>query len=74
MNAAQQQFTQVADRINSGRSRLETLLARKRRETLKSMFEKLKSGFKGLVNKVTTTELKAENLNPILSEFKMSLC
>ncbi len=27
MNAAQQQFTQVAERINSGRSRLETLLA-----------------------------------------------
>jgi prefoldin alpha subunit len=26
MNSAQQQFTQVADRINSGRSRLETLL------------------------------------------------
>lgn len=41
--------------------------------TLEAMFEKLKSGFKGLVNKVTTTELKAENLNPILSEFKMSL-
>jgi fused signal recognition particle receptor len=41
---------------------------------LEAMFEKLKSGFKGLVNKVTTTELKAENLNPILSEFKMSLC
>jgi fused signal recognition particle receptor len=40
---------------------------------LEAMFEKLKSGFKGLVNKVTTTELKAENLNPILSEFKMSL-
>jgi len=38
------------------------------------MFEKLKSGFKGLVNKVTTTELKPENLSPILSEFKMSLC
>jgi len=37
------------------------------------MFEKLKSGFKGLVNKVTTTELKSENLKPILSEFKMSL-
>ena len=37
------------------------------------MFEKLKSGFKGLVNKVTTTELKAENLTPILSDFKMSL-
>jgi fused signal recognition particle receptor len=37
------------------------------------MFEKLKSGFKGLVNKVTTSELKSENLNPILSDFKMSL-
>ncbi|MGE5555414.1 MAG: signal recognition particle-docking protein FtsY [Methanocella sp.] len=37
------------------------------------MFEKLKSGFKGLVTKVTTTELKAENLTPILSDFKMSL-
>jgi hypothetical protein len=32
------------------------------------MFEKLKSGLKGLVNKVTTTELKSENLRPILSE------
>ncbi|MGA2385383.1 MAG: signal recognition particle-docking protein FtsY [Candidatus Bathyarchaeia archaeon] len=38
------------------------------------MFEKLKSGFKGLVNKVTTTEFKPENLTPILSDFKMSLC
>ena len=37
------------------------------------MFEKLKSGFKGLVNKVTTTELKAVSLHPILSEFKISL-
>jgi fused signal recognition particle receptor len=37
------------------------------------MFEKLKSGFKGLVTKVTTTELKPENLQPILSDFKMSL-
>src|SRR5450759_5699215 len=37
------------------------------------MFDKLKSGLKSLVSKVTTTELKAENLNPILSEFKMSL-
>lgn len=37
------------------------------------MFEKLKSGFKGLVTKVTTTELKAENLDPILEDFKMSL-
>jgi fused signal recognition particle receptor len=37
------------------------------------MFEKLKSGFKGLVTKVTTTELKAGNLQPILSDFKMNL-
>src|SRR4030065_24089 len=37
------------------------------------MFEKLKSGSKGLVSKVTTTELKTENLSPILSDFKMSL-
>jgi fused signal recognition particle receptor len=37
------------------------------------MFEKLKSGLKGLVSKVTTTELKSENLRPVLSDFKMSL-
>ena len=37
------------------------------------MFEKLKSGLKGLVTKVTTTELRAENLHPILSDFKMNL-
>jgi fused signal recognition particle receptor len=37
------------------------------------MFEKLKSGLKGLVNKVTTTELKTENLRPVLAEFKISL-
>jgi fused signal recognition particle receptor len=37
------------------------------------MFEKLKSGFKGLVTKVTTTELKPENLQSILSDFKMNL-
>jgi len=37
------------------------------------MFERLKSGLKGLVNKATTTELKAENLRPLLSEFKISL-
>jgi len=37
------------------------------------MFEKLKSGLKGLVTKVTTTELKAENLRPILSDFKINL-
>jgi len=37
------------------------------------MFEKLKSGLKGLVSKVTTTELKAQNLHPILADFKVSL-
>ncbi|MCW4005077.1 MAG: signal recognition particle-docking protein FtsY [Candidatus Bathyarchaeota archaeon] len=37
------------------------------------MFDKLKSGFKGLVTKVTTSELKPENLTPILSDFTMSL-
>ncbi|MDI6904847.1 MAG: signal recognition particle-docking protein FtsY [Candidatus Bathyarchaeia archaeon] len=37
------------------------------------MFERLKSGLEGLVNKVTTTKLKAENLRPVLSEFKISL-
>ncbi len=37
------------------------------------MFEKLKSGFKGLVSKVTTAELKPENLGPLLSDFKMTL-
>jgi fused signal recognition particle receptor len=37
------------------------------------MFEKLKSGLKGLVTKVTTVELKPENVRPILAEFKMNL-
>lgn len=37
------------------------------------MFEKLKSGFKGLVTKATTTELKAKNLSPILADFKTNL-
>jgi fused signal recognition particle receptor len=37
------------------------------------MFEKLKSGLKGLVTKVTTTELKAESLKPVLSDFKITL-
>ncbi len=37
------------------------------------MFDKLKSGFKGLVTKVTTTELKPENLSSLLSDFKMTL-
>lgn len=37
------------------------------------MFEKLKAGLNSLVNKITTTELKAEQLQPVLSEFKLSL-
>ncbi len=37
------------------------------------MFEKLKSGLKTLVTKVTTTELKAENLRPLLNDFKINL-
>jgi fused signal recognition particle receptor len=37
------------------------------------MFEKLKSGLKGLVTRVTTTELTPENVRPILSDFKMNL-
>jgi fused signal recognition particle receptor len=37
------------------------------------MFEKLKSGLKSLVTKVTTAELKAENLRPVLGDFKMTL-
>lgn len=37
------------------------------------MFEKLKSGLNGLVNKITTTELKAEKLRPVLSDFKLNL-
>lgn len=37
------------------------------------MFEKLKSGLNGLVNQITTTELKAEKLRPVLSDFKLNL-
>ena len=37
------------------------------------MFERLKSGLSSLINKITTTELKPENLHPILSEFKLNL-
>jgi len=37
------------------------------------VFEKLKAGLNNLINKVTTTELKAEKLQPILEEFKLSL-
>jgi len=37
------------------------------------MFDRLKSGLKGLVNKVTTTELKTDNIRPILADFKLTL-
>ena len=37
------------------------------------MFEKLKSGLSGLVNKITTTELKAKQLQQVLADFKLSL-
>jgi len=37
------------------------------------MFDKLRSGLKGLVTKVTKTELTTESLDPILSEFTMTL-
>jgi len=37
------------------------------------MFEKLKSGLSSLISRITTTELKPENLHPILSEFKLNL-
>ena len=37
------------------------------------MFEKLRKNIDDLVEKVTKTELKPENLNPILEEFKLTL-
>jgi fused signal recognition particle receptor len=37
------------------------------------MFDRLKSGLKGLVTKVTTTELTTKSLDPILSEFTLNL-
>jgi len=37
------------------------------------VFEKLKHGLSGLVEKIATTELKAENLRPILSDFRLNL-
>lgn len=37
------------------------------------MFRKLKQGFGGLVDKIVVTELKAEQLRPILQEFRLSL-
>lgn len=37
------------------------------------MFEKLRKGLSGVVNKIVTTELKAEKLRPILEDFKLNL-
>jgi len=37
------------------------------------MFKKLKEGLGSLINKVATTELKAERLRPILQDFKINL-
>ncbi len=37
------------------------------------MFEKLKEGLSGLVNKVATTELKPEQIKLLLSDFRLSL-
>jgi fused signal recognition particle receptor len=37
------------------------------------MFEKLKAGLSSLVGKITTTELKTKQLQPVLSDFKLSL-
>jgi fused signal recognition particle receptor len=37
------------------------------------VFEKLRKGLSGVVNKIVTAELKAEQLQPILEEFKLDL-
>jgi len=37
------------------------------------VFEKLRKGLSGLVNKVTTTELTADKIHPILGDFKLNL-
>jgi len=37
------------------------------------VFERLRKGLSNLVNKVTTTELKAEKLRPVLGDFKLNL-
>ncbi|MBE0511637.1 signal recognition particle-docking protein FtsY [Candidatus Bathyarchaeota archaeon] len=37
------------------------------------MFEKLRKGLSGVVNKIVITELKAEKLHPILEDFKLNL-
>jgi len=37
------------------------------------MFQRLREGLKGLVDKVATTQLKAEQIRPILQDFKLNL-
>lgn len=37
------------------------------------MFEKLRKGLSGLVNKITTTELTGEKIHPVLGDFKLNL-
>ncbi|KPV62887.1 MAG: Signal recognition particle 54 kDa protein [Candidatus Bathyarchaeota archaeon BA2] len=37
------------------------------------MFEKLRKGLSGAINKIVTTELKVEQLRPILEDFKLNL-
>jgi len=37
------------------------------------VFDKLRKGLSGLVNKITTTELTADKLRPILGDFKLNL-
>jgi fused signal recognition particle receptor len=43
------------------------------RGKLLAMFEKLKKGLDGIVNKIATTELKAEKLHLLLSDFQLKL-
>ena len=37
------------------------------------MFEQLREGLNGIVNKISKTELKAEKIRPYLSDFKLTL-
>ena len=37
------------------------------------MFQKLREGLKGLVEKVSTTQLRAEQIRPIMQDFKLNL-
>jgi len=37
------------------------------------VFQKLREGLKGLVEKVTTTQLKAEQIRPVMQDFRLSL-